>query len=107
MTAAGLARVDTLRDRTHDEVGVPYIVVNAAGWDRTDQFLNATSEFAQKVVAINCLGPVHVGGAFLPAMIETHAGGRVVNLASEAGRVGSAAPVLFFVSDAACSSPDR
>ena len=52
------AQVDTLRDRTH-EVGVPNIVVNAAGWDRTDQFLNATPEFAAKVVAINYLGPVH------------------------------------------------
>ena len=54
------AQVDTLRERTHAEVGVPNIVVNAAGWDRTDQFLNATPEFASKVVAINYLGPVHV-----------------------------------------------
>jgi 2-hydroxycyclohexanecarboxyl-CoA dehydrogenase len=42
------ARVETLRDRTHARVGVPNIVVNAAGWDRTDQFLNATTEFAEK-----------------------------------------------------------
>jgi 2-hydroxycyclohexanecarboxyl-CoA dehydrogenase len=81
------AQVGALRDRTYDEVGVPNIVVNAAGWDRTDQFLNATPEFAAKVVAINYLGPVHVCAAFLPGMIETHAGGRVVNLASDAGRV--------------------
>jgi NAD(P)-dependent dehydrogenase (short-subunit alcohol dehydrogenase family) len=87
------AQVDALRDRTHAEVGVPNIpniIVNAAGWDRTDQFLNATPEFAAKVVAINYLGPVHVCSAFLPGMIEAHAGGRVVNLASDAGRVGSA-----------------
>lgn len=51
---ADRARVDELRDRTHAEVGVPTVVVNAAGWDRTDQFLNATTEFAEKVVAINC-----------------------------------------------------
>ena len=48
-----------------------------------------------KVVAINYLGPVHVCGAFLPAMIETHAGGRVVNLASDAGRVGSAGESIY------------
>ena len=89
------ARVDTLRDRTHAEAGVPDIIVNAAGWDRTDQFLNATTEFAQKVVAINYLGPVYVCAAFLPGMIETQSGGRVVNVASDAGRVGSAGETIY------------
>jgi 2-hydroxycyclohexanecarboxyl-CoA dehydrogenase len=76
-------------------VGVPNIVINAAGWDRTDQFLNATPEFASKVVAINYLGPVYVCSAFLPGMIEAHAGGRIVNLASDAGRVGSAGETIY------------
>ncbi len=89
------AQVDTLRDRTHSQAGVPDIVVNAAGWDRTDQFLNATPEFAAKVVAINYLGPVHVCSAFLPGIVEANAGGRVVNLASDAGRVGSAGESIY------------
>ena len=95
MDVADPAQVDTLRDRTHGEVGVPNIVINAAGWDRTDQFLNATTEFANKVVAINYLGPVHVCRAFLPGMIEAHAGGRIVNVASDAGRVGSAGETIY------------
>lgn len=89
------ARVAALRDRIHADIEVPGVVVNAAGWDRTDQFLNATPEFAQKVVAINYLGPVHVCSAFLPGMIETHGGGRVVNVASDAGRVGSAGESIY------------
>ncbi|MBZ4533887.1 SDR family NAD(P)-dependent oxidoreductase [Mycobacterium avium] len=89
------ARVAALRDRIHADIGVPGVVVNAAGWDRTDQFLNATPEFAQKVVAINYLGPVHVCSAFLPGMIETHGGGRVVNVASDAGRVGSVGESIY------------
>lgn len=89
------ARVAALQDRIHADIGVPGVVVNAAGWDRTDQFLNATPEFAQKVVAINYLGPVHVCSAFLPGMIETHGGGRVVNVASDAGRVGSAGESIY------------
>ncbi|MGH3544154.1 MAG: SDR family NAD(P)-dependent oxidoreductase, partial [Mycobacterium sp.] len=92
---ADRSQVDTLRDRTHAEVGVPDVVVNAAGWDRTDQFLNATTEFAEKVVAINYLGPVHVCSAFLPGMIEAGGGGRVINLASDAGRVGSAGETIY------------
>ncbi len=89
------AQVNELRDRAHAEVGVPNVVVNAAGWDRTDQFLNATTEFAEKVVAINYLGPVHVCSAFLPGIIDAGGGGRVVNLASDAGRVGSAGETIY------------
>ncbi|HVQ97798.1 MAG TPA: SDR family oxidoreductase [Mycobacterium sp.] len=89
------AQVDALRDRAHAEVGVPNVVVNAAGWDRTDQFLNATTEFAEKVVAINYLGPVHVCSSFLPGIIDAGGRGRVVNLASDAGRVGSAGETIY------------
>ena len=92
---ADRTRVDELRDRTYAEIGVPTVVVNAAGWDRTDQFLNATTEFAEKVVAINYLGPVHMCSAFLPGMIEAGTGGRIVNLASDAGRVGSAGETIY------------
>ncbi|GAA4475352.1 glucose 1-dehydrogenase [Rhodococcus olei] len=92
---ADRTQVDELRDRAHAEVGVPTVVVNAAGWDRTDQFLNATTQFAEKVVAINYLGPVHVCSAFLPGIIEAGTGGRVINLASDAGRVGSSGESIY------------
>ncbi|MGW5521243.1 SDR family NAD(P)-dependent oxidoreductase [Gordonia sp. NPDC003950] len=93
-------QVDALRDAVNAEVGVPDILVNAAGWDRTDQFLNATPEFAEKVVAINYLGPVHMASAFLPGMVEASKvedwqGGRVINLASDAGRVGSSGESIY------------
>ena len=97
---ADRAAVDALRDAVTAEVGVPDILVNAAGWDRTDQFLNASTEFAEKVVAINYLGPVHMASAFLPGMVEASKsdgwqGGRVINLASDAGRVGSAGESIY------------
>lgn len=92
---ADRAQVDALAERTHAAVGVPTVLVNAAGWDRTDQFLNATTEFAEKVVAINYLGPVHMCSAFLPGMIEAGGAGRVINLASDAGRVGSAGETIY------------
>ncbi|WAC54340.1 SDR family NAD(P)-dependent oxidoreductase [Gordonia sp. SL306] len=97
---ADRATVDALRDAVDAEVGVPDILVNAAGWDRTGQFLNATTEFAEKVVAINYLGPVHTASAFLPGMVEASKrhdwqGGRVINLASDAGRVGSSGESIY------------
>ncbi|BBX24264.1 2-hydroxycyclohexane-1-carbonyl-CoA dehydrogenase [Mycolicibacter terrae] len=92
---ADRTRVDALRDAVLAEAGAPTVLVNAAGWDRTAQFLDATPEFAEKVVAINYLGPVHMCSAFLPGMIESGGGGRVVNLASDAGRVGSAGESIY------------
>ena len=91
---ADRAAVDALAERIRSALGPPTVLVNAAGWDRTDTFLNATPEFAEKVVAINYLGPVHMCSAFLPGMIEA-GGGRVVNLASDAGRVGSAGESIY------------
>jgi NAD(P)-dependent dehydrogenase (short-subunit alcohol dehydrogenase family) len=87
--------VDTLRDRVLSELGPVDMLVNAAGWDQTAPFLDATPEFAEKVVAINYLGPVNMCSAFLPCMIEAGRGGRIVNLASDAGRVGSAGESIY------------
>ena len=78
-----------------DDLGTPSVVVNCAGWDRTAPFLSSTPEFADKVVAINYLGQVHICQAFLPGMVEAGRGGRVVNIASDAGRVGSSGETIY------------
>ncbi len=78
-----------------DDLGTPSVVVNCAGWDRTGPFLSSTPEFADKVVAINYLGQVHICQAFLPGMVEAGRGGRVVNIASDAGRVGSSGETIY------------
>lgn len=78
-----------------DDLGAPSVVVNCAGWDRTGPFLVSTPEFADKVVAINYLGQVHICRAFLPAMVEADRGGRVINIASDAGRVGSSGETIY------------
>lgn len=70
------------------------IVVNCAGWDRIEPFLENTPDFRDRVVAINFLGPVRVARAFLPAMIEA-GGGKVVNVSSDAGRVGSLGETIY------------
>lgn len=86
-------KVDALRDRVL-AIGVPTILINAAGWDRIAPFLETDAEFAQKVTAINYLGPVNMCGAFLPAMSDAGRG-RIVNLASDAGRVGSSGETVY------------
>ena len=64
------------------------ILVNAAGWDRTQPFIEADQTFIDKVLAINLLGPLRLTRALFPAMIQG-GGGKIVFVASDAGRVGS------------------
>ena len=69
-------------------------LVNAAGWDIIEPFMNNTPEYWDKIVAINFMGPVQVTRALLPALIESGAG-RIVNVASDAGRVGSSGEAVY------------
>jgi 2-hydroxycyclohexanecarboxyl-CoA dehydrogenase len=86
--------VDALRTGVEERLGAATVLVNCAGWDRTAPFLEATADFAAKVVAINYLGPVHTCRAFLPGMIDA-GGGKIVNVASDAGRVGSSGETVY------------
>lgn len=64
------------------------ILVNNAGWDMFKPFLATDPAFWQKIIAINLVGPMNLLHCVLPGMVE-RGGGKVVNIASDAGRVGS------------------
>src|SRR5699024_7007451 len=87
--------VSALRQAITADLGTARVLVNVAGWDRTGGFLESTPEFAEKVVAINYLGQVHTCREFLPGMVEAGLGGKVVNIASDAGRVGSSGETVY------------
>ena len=69
-------------------VGPVAFLVNNAGWDRAQSFLDTTPEFWRKIVAINLFGPLNVNHVVLRGM-AARGFGRVVHIASVAGRVGS------------------
>ncbi len=64
------------------------ILVNNAGWDVFRPFLKTYPAFWQKIISINLVGPLNVLHCVLPGMVEG-GGGKVVSIASDAGRVGS------------------
>jgi len=68
--------------------GAVDILVNNAGWDMFKPFLKTDPAFWQKILAINLVGPMNLLHCVLPGMVE-RGGGKVVNIASDAGRVGS------------------
>ena len=80
--------------RTKSELGDADIVVNCAGTDVVKPFLETDEDLWDFLVQLNLMGVFRVTKAFLPAMVE-NGYGRVVNIASDAGRVGSAGESVY------------
>jgi 2-hydroxycyclohexanecarboxyl-CoA dehydrogenase len=70
------------------------ILVNNAGWDTPMPFLKTEEAFWKKVTAINWFGPLHMTHAVAKGMAARKSG-RVINIASDAGRVGSTGEVVY------------
>jgi 2-hydroxycyclohexanecarboxyl-CoA dehydrogenase len=70
------------------ELGPLELLVNNAGYDEFSFFTNTDEGLWDRVLAVNLRGVIAVTHAALPGMQERRSG-RIVNVASEAGRVGS------------------
>jgi 2-hydroxycyclohexanecarboxyl-CoA dehydrogenase len=74
--------------------GTPDVLVNGAGWGTTHPFWEGSPELWDKIIGLNFIGPMRLTKAFLPAMIQ-RASGKIVNIASDAGRVGSLGETVY------------
>jgi len=88
------AAIGTLSETVLARAGAPDVLVNAAGWDEIRSFVDSDFEFMERIVQINLLGCMKVTRCFLPAMLEAGRG-KVVNVASDAGRVGSSGETAY------------
>jgi 2-hydroxycyclohexanecarboxyl-CoA dehydrogenase len=88
------AAVEAAVDRTEKAFGPIDILVNNAGWDRFQMFLDTDEEFRRRVVAVNLEGPINMHHVVLKRMAERKRG-RVVTVASDAGRVGSSGQAVY------------
>ena len=70
------------------------ILVNCQGWDRLEPFVESDEETWEKLLAINFKSVLYTSKAVLPNMIS-HGGGKVVNISSDAGRVGSSWEAVY------------
>ncbi|MEZ5901567.1 MAG: glucose 1-dehydrogenase [Hyphomicrobiaceae bacterium] len=70
------------------------VLVNNAGWDVPRAFLESDAALWKKVIDINLYGPLNLHHAVLPGMVK-NGGGRVVNISSDAGRVGSSGEAVY------------
>jgi 2-hydroxycyclohexanecarboxyl-CoA dehydrogenase len=76
------------------ELGPPDVLVNNAGGDRMALFLDTDPSEWQHVLALNLVGALACTHAVLPGMYARRSGA-IVNIASEAGRVGAAGGVVY------------
>jgi 2-hydroxycyclohexanecarboxyl-CoA dehydrogenase len=91
---ADLASIDACAASVLERHGRVDVLVNAAGWDRIQPFLENTPEFMDRVLAINLRGPIGLIQKLVPAMAAAGYG-KIVNVASDAGRVGSLGETVY------------
>lgn len=84
-----------LRDDVITAHGLPQVLVNAAGFDRVEPFLDNDDALWESLVAVNFLGPVRLTRAFLEAIVGAGQTVKIVNIASDAGRVGSLGETVY------------
>ena len=78
----------------HDRVERVDGLVNGAGWDTIQPFLENPPEMWERLISINLLGAIRLTRAVLPPMVEARQG-KIVNISSDAGRVGSTGETVY------------
>lgn len=93
------AAIESTLTAIENGLGVPTILVNNAGFDRFMPFLKTEPAMWEQLIAINLTGALNMHHIVLPKMVEA-GGGKVVNIASDAARVGSSGEAVY----AACKA---
>jgi 2-hydroxycyclohexanecarboxyl-CoA dehydrogenase len=88
------ADVDRMVGEIVERFGKIDILVNCQGWDRLEPFVESSEETWEKLLAINFKSVLYTARAVLPNMIA-HNSGKIVNIASDAGRVGSSWEAVY------------
>ena len=70
------------------------MLVNNAGWDRFQNFVDTKPDDWEQLIAINLRGPLNMHHVVLPQMLA-RGRGRIVNISSDAARVGSSGEAVY------------
>jgi len=88
------ASVEAMVARVTADLGRIDVLVNNAGWDKAGPFVDSDPDDWDRVIQINLYGVLRTSKAVLPVMVA-QGSGAVVNLGSDAGRVGSSGEAVY------------
>jgi 2-hydroxycyclohexanecarboxyl-CoA dehydrogenase len=88
-------RIAAAIDLIEAKLGKIDILINNAGWDKIEGFLATSPELWERIIAINLRGPIALTHHVLSRMVPRAAGGRIINIGSDAGRVGSSGEAVY------------
>jgi len=80
-------------NRAIGDIGVD-VLVNNAGWDRFQNFVDMQPEDWEALIAVNLRGPLNMHHLIVPQMLA-QGRGRIVNISSDAARVGSSGEAVY------------
>jgi 2-hydroxycyclohexanecarboxyl-CoA dehydrogenase len=86
--------VEEAVQKTEAELGPIDGLVNNAGWDVFKPFIKSTPEEWDKLIQINLIGMLNMHYAVLKGMVARNSGS-IVNIASDAARVGSSGEAVY------------
>ena len=94
------AAVAAAGEASRDSMGVCDVLVNNAGWDQFGEFLDTTPERWNQVIAVNLKSALNMCHTVIPPMRQ-RGWGRVINMASDAGRAGPPGHAVYAASKGA------
>ena len=90
-------------EKIEADVGPIWALVNNAGWDLPKPFLLTDRALWDKIIQINLYGPLNTHHVVAPLMAK-RGGGRIINIASDAARVGTSNEAVYSACKAASSA---
>lgn len=80
--------------RFERELGPIHALVNTVGWVGATRFIDETPEYWRKLISINFEGTLYVTSSVIKTMVAKKSGA-IVNIASDAGRVGTSGEAVY------------
>lgn len=89
------AAVDDMVAQAKEKYGRIDVLVNNAGWDKVGPFLDLEPDVWDRIININLYGTLHCSQAVARVMVEQEGGGTIINIGSDAARVGSSGEAVY------------